>query len=131
VSSGDTATVEISLDGGLSWQPISESFDQNSQAWTRLLVDISAFKGQTVKFGLHIVANGYGESWGWYVDDLDIIEGKLQVSFPEGFEGGIGDWYADFGTWEVGAPTIGPGGAFTGELCAATVLNAHYNGLGF
>ncbi|MBM4137682.1 MAG: hypothetical protein FJ241_12770 [Nitrospira sp.] len=38
------------------------------------------------------------------------------------FEQGIGSWYADNGVWEVGTPTSGPNGCYSGTKCAATVL---------
>jgi len=49
---------------------------------------------------------------------------------PEGFESGVGEWSADNGLWEVGTPDslVGPGGAHTGDGCAATVLDGGYPG---
>ncbi|MFO7670824.1 MAG: T9SS type A sorting domain-containing protein [Bacteroidales bacterium] len=37
------------------------------------------------------------------------------------------NWYVDVGTWEVGTPTSGPQAAFTGNNCAATILNGNYS----
>lgn len=37
------------------------------------------------------------------------------------------DWHVDAGTWEVGTTTSGPGKAFTGDNCAATILNGNYS----
>ena len=36
------------------------------------------------------------------------------------------DWHADQGTWETGVPTSGPGSAYTGQNCAATILGGNY-----
>ena len=36
------------------------------------------------------------------------------------------DWHVDAGTWEVGIPTSGPGSAYNGENCAATILDGNY-----
>lgn len=36
------------------------------------------------------------------------------------------NWHVSAGTWEVGIPTSGPGGAYNGQNCAATVLTGNY-----
>ncbi len=36
------------------------------------------------------------------------------------------DWHADQGTWDAGVITSGPGSAYTGQNCAATVLDGKY-----
>ena len=36
------------------------------------------------------------------------------------------DWYAESGTWEMGAPNSGPISAYSGENCAATILDGNY-----
>ncbi|MFZ2633667.1 MAG: hypothetical protein WA081_11105, partial [Desulfosalsimonadaceae bacterium] len=48
------------------------------------------------------------------------------VLWSDNFESGWGDWYADYGSWEVGVPTSGPGGAYNGTQCAATNLDGNY-----
>jgi len=45
----------------------------------------------------------------------------------EDFESGIGGWYVDNGTWQVGIPTSGPGAAHGGTQCAATILDGNYS----
>ncbi len=50
----------------------------------------------------------------------------LAVEFSEDFELGIGDWYANNGVWEVGAPSAGPESCHSGTQCAGTVLNGDY-----
>ena len=48
--------------------------------------------------------------------------------FPEGFEdAAAGDrWLADYGVWEIGVPTSGPGSAHGGSNCLATILSGNY-----
>ena len=49
------------------------------------------------------------------------------VVFFEDFEGsGVNDWHASHGTWEVGTPTSGPESAYSGDQCAATILDGDY-----
>src|SRR5437867_3084652 len=57
---------------------------------------------------------------------MTLVTGTPVFNNPEGFEAGLGDWYATRGTWEVGKPTSGPGAAYTGTNCAATVLAGNY-----
>jgi len=66
-------------------------------------------------------------SSGWYVDDVTVITGPIVFNNPETWESGLGDWYCDRGTWEVGTPETGPGDAHTDQNCAATVLNGNYH----
>ena len=47
--------------------------------------------------------------------------------WSEDWEGTWTDnWHVDGGTWEVGLPTSGPGKAYAGQKCAATVLGGNY-----
>jgi len=55
--------------------------------------------------------------------DCGLLTGTPVFNNPEGFENGLGDWYAESGVWQVGVPTSGPGAAHTGTNCAATVLS--------
>src|SRR6185369_3482528 len=65
-------------------------------------------------------------------DDVAVVTGAPVFNNPEGFELGLGDWYTESGTWEVGVPRSGPPTnsagrrAFTGTNCAATVLAGNY-----
>src|SRR5205807_8155512 len=55
-----------------------------------------------------------------------LVTGTPVFNNPEGFEGGLGDWSTERGTWQVGVPTSGPRAAYTGTNCAATVLAGNY-----
>jgi hypothetical protein len=49
------------------------------------------------------------------------------VLWSENWEGNwIQDWHVDAGTWEVGAPSSGPGDAYDSLMCAATILAGNY-----
>ncbi len=60
--------------------------------------------------------------------DEDARECTTSGSLPffDDFEGGIGNWFADNGIWEVGVPTSGPNSAHSPENVAATVLAGDY-----
>jgi hypothetical protein len=112
-----------------TWQAVSPTYYGTGGGWTYASVDLSLYAGQTVQVAFHLV---YGQSGcentaaGWYVDDIGLITGTPVFNNPEGFEQGIGDWYAETGTWQVGVPTSGPGAAHSGTNCAATILNGNY-----
>ncbi len=61
---------------------------------------------------------------------VNIFNSNLQgqtILWSEDFEGDWTlNWYVDNGTWEVGVPTSGPGSAYNGTKCAATVLAGNY-----
>src|SRR5690348_10797333 len=57
--------------------------------------------------------------------------GRAQtIIWSENFDDGNGNnrWYADNGVWQIGSPTIGPGGAHTAPYCATTGLTVNYPG---
>jgi hypothetical protein len=96
-------------------------------------VDLSAYAGQAVQLAFHMVfaqtpynGGAFNTSPGWYIDDVALVTGPPVFNRTEGFENGIGDWYADSGIWQVGVPTSGPGSARTGTNCAATILSGNY-----
>ena len=130
-SSGDYGVVQISIDGGSSWEIISESYTSTgSGIWTYPFIDLSAYTGSTVQIAFYFHSHQVGYygnvSTGWYIDDVELITGEIVFNNPEGFELGIGNWAAERGTWEVGEPTSGPGDAYSGQNCAATRLDGNY-----
>ena len=95
--------------------------------------DFSAYAGLSVQIGFYFEAhngscNGspVDVSSGWYIDEVRIVTGPITFNNPENFELGLGDWFAERGTWQVGVPTSGPGSAHEGANCAATVLAGNY-----
>jgi hypothetical protein len=106
--------------------PLSSTYHSSSSGvWSRPSIDLAPFAGQTVQlaFTFHSAA---ATALGWYVDDVAVVTGTPVFNNPEGFELGLGDWSVDFGTWQVGVPTSGPGSAYDGTNCAASVLGGNY-----
>jgi hypothetical protein len=90
-------------------------------------VDLTNYTSQLIRIGFHHSAFSGSQSWGWYVDDVEIVKQAIPVfSSLEGFECGWGGWWSDLGVWEIGAPTSGPNQARSGTQCAATVLAGKY-----
>ena len=130
-SSGDSGVMEIKPAGSNTWTAISPTYTgTSSEVWSKPSVDLSAYAGQTVQVAFHFVATDVSyypdESTGWYVDDVALVTRTPVFNNPETWETGLGDWSAEQGTWEVGQPTTGPGSAYNGTRCAATVLAGNY-----
>jgi PKD repeat protein len=110
-----------------AWADLSTS-SPSSGVWTDAKVDISAYAGKKVRIGFLLEQGAFsGVGPGWYIDDVSVLvkQAKL-LPYSDGFEGGIGDWGADNGNWEVGTPSAGPGNCHSGTQCAGTVLNGNY-----
>jgi len=124
----DLGYVEVKPVGSNSWSTVASYSGTCSGVWTRPSLDLSQFAGQTVQLAFHFVSDGCCTTGpGWYVDDIAIVTGPPVFNTPEGFESGLGDWYVDNGTWQVGKPASGPGTAYDGTNCAATVLGGNYD----
>jgi hypothetical protein len=119
------------------WTDLSPRYyATGSGVWTRPVVDLSVYAGKAVQIAFQIVADG-NVADGWDVDEVRLVTGNYVVGFTnnavEGFELGLGDWYAETGSWEVGVPTSGPPTnafghrAYSGTNCAATVLGGDYS----
>jgi bacillopeptidase F (M6 metalloprotease family) len=124
----DYGVVQVKVKGNSNWIDISQKYiNTGSGIWTRPLIDLSNFAGQEIQIAFHFVSTSYYVSPGWYIDDINIETGANSFQFPETWESGLGNWNSESGTWEVGIPTSGPGGAYKGLNCAATVLNGNYS----
>lgn len=122
--------MEVSTDNGVTWTQLSRSLTYYSgDVWTRRVEDVSAYAGQTVRVAFRMVSGMWGGGVpGWYVDDVEVLQGPLEAWPPEGFEDGLGGWSADRGVWEVGTPTVGPSSPHGGTSCAGTILAGNYPG---
>ena len=122
-----SGVVEIKEEGG-DWIVLSSQyFHEGGGIWTRPSLDLSAYSGQTVQIAFRFVSsNDSRVDAGWYIDDVELVTGAVEFNIPEGFEGGLGDWYPERGTWQIGVPASGPGSAFSGDNVAATILDDNY-----
>ncbi|MFQ5708483.1 MAG: FlgD immunoglobulin-like domain containing protein, partial [bacterium] len=130
LAGGDTGFVQIKVENG-EWETISIPYTGSGcSAWTYPFIDLTPFAGLTVQIAFYFKSRPIGHwgevSTGWYIDEVCVMTGPIVFNEFENWESGIGDWYVDKGTWEVGIPTTGPGSAFDGEISAGTVLRGNY-----
>ncbi|MCX6251652.1 MAG: choice-of-anchor J domain-containing protein [Bacteroidetes bacterium] len=114
------AYVQIKENGSSDWINISPG----GNIWNYAFIDLKSYAGKTVQiaFFYHSDCNG---GPGWYIDDISLQTGQINFSFPENFEAGMGFWYSDFGSWQVGKPTIGPQGGHNSLNCATIGLEGN------
>lgn len=130
ISSGDTGRVQIRMVGTNKWITISDFYmNTGGGVWTCPSLDISAYAGQRVELAFYFTSDASNNSLnrGWYVDDIALIAGPKVFKASENWENGLGDWYVDKGSWEVGMPTAGPSSAHSPKNCAGTVLRGNYH----
>ena len=114
----DGAVVEISSDDGASWtrlqaELLTDPYDGpvstcchnpiagasawcgDPQDWTSAVVNLTAFKGRTVRLRFRVATDDGVSREGWYIDDVAVQSCSSQV-FSDGFESGdISAWSQD------------------------------------
>ncbi len=115
----DGGVVEVSADGGLSWQtlPLSPpypgafsgvangcadgagapAFTGTQLTWSQHTADLSAWAGQTMRVRFRFSA-GTGGAEGWYVDDLELTQALVPTACVQG-----GIFVDDFETGDTSA----------------------------
>ncbi|MBX3745854.1 MAG: cadherin repeat domain-containing protein [Verrucomicrobiae bacterium] len=134
VEGGDYGRLQIREVGG-AWQNLGgEIRGSSSGAWSPVSVGLAAFAGRRVQIGFHLhtrwnSARALTEAPGWYLDEVSLVRGPIEFGEGvEGFENGVGDWSAEYGSWEVGPlpASFGPRRAFRGANVMGTRLAANY-----
>ena len=102
----DYGVVEVRVGTG-AWKAVSPQYVNNAGSWSEPSIDLMAYAGQTIQVAFHIVYVNCDNATaaGWYVDDVALVTGQPVFNNPEGFESGVGDWYADDGVWQAGKPS--------------------------
>ena len=128
----DSGRLQVRATGG-QWEDVpNEAVIALGTAWSRRNVDLRAYADLTIQVAFHFLSADTvfspDSGPGWYLDDVRLETGPMTFNSPEGFESGFGDWSAEGGVWQVGAPDSGPAAAFLGEGVAATILGGNYSG---
>ncbi len=129
-SSKDYGKVQIKTNNG-KWTDISISYTGFSSVWTYPSIDLKEYADSTIQVAFYFHAqddgwSGSDVSWGWYIDNVEIISGDIVFNNPDNWENGLGDWAEEKGTWQIGIPQSGPDSAYSPSNYAATVLNGKY-----
>ena len=123
---GRVYITEKTAPGVWSAATLLATYSGGSSGWTSPLVDLSAFGGKTVRILFQLDGNNTTNTGaGSYIDDVSVavVQANNTVPYSDDFEGGLGNWWASNGSWEVGGSfTAGPAGCNMGTQCAGTVL---------
>ena len=120
----DHGLIQISEDDGSTWVDLGSTYHY-SIGWSPRSIDITAHVGKNIRIAFYHIADDRYTYPGWAIDNFAVI--KIEPDPPPyTFEEGWGDWSADRGVWDIGAPTAGPDGSYEGEQCAGTVLGNNY-----
>jgi len=81
-NTSDVGQVEISTDGGETWQVIQVN-KETSGGWIHTVLDISKFAGGDVPVQIRyrFISDGEGTDYGWMIDNF-YIEGKVDYKVP-------------------------------------------------
>lgn len=126
----DYGVVEI-LDG-TTWVALTSAFSPSSSAWSERVLDISAYAGDTVRFGFRLQDvdqgnwSGHSEAAGWFIDDVSVTDGRLYFDNPSDCENDTPGWSCEEGVWQIGSPSVGPSAAHSGSKCWGTRLAGNY-----
>jgi hypothetical protein len=94
--SADYGHVEVSSDGGVTWSELLRVTGIDT-TWTTERVDLGAYVGSTIGLRYRITSNADLHLDGWYIDDVEILNGSRAVLFPytDDVESGVESWFAD------------------------------------
>jgi hypothetical protein len=67
----DYGRVEVSTDNGATWQSLAAYTGANT-TWSRAVIDLSAYRGQTIRLRFRLTTNAYLTRDGWYIDDVTV-----------------------------------------------------------
>jgi len=121
--------IQVFEDEKWSWISLIRATNHASNGWTPRYVDLTNYAGKIIRLGFFHQADSYSTSAGWYIDNIKIL--KQQIVYIgggdiEGFENGWGEWFTDYGVWQIGEPNSGPEKVYNGVNCAGTVLDGNY-----
>ena len=109
----DYIYVEVTTDGGLTWENVNSLGNQVFQStWTQVLVDLSAYAGQTIKIRFRLREGNSYVTDGWYIDNVEVKEWTngpaLGYPFLDDFENGLTNWMVSGTDWAlIDSPTLG------------------------
>jgi hypothetical protein len=136
MSNGRVGNLQIGYslpNGSWSWSPLVW-YCCTYEDWQLARIELTQYAGKRVRIGFAQTSapvlpppnSAASPTFGWYIDDVQILVETPHFRQPEDFELGWSGWHAENGVWEVGPPTAGPGVAHSGTSCVATVLDGAF-----
>ena len=100
----DYLYVEVSSDGGFSWQTVQTLYHSQYQStWTQEMIDLSPYISSSVKIRFRLREFPGYVADGWYIDDVEIREWDavptLPYPFSDDFETGLDNWSVSGVDW--------------------------------
>ena len=89
----DYLNFQVSTDGGTTWTDVAAPLTGKNMTWTTNSVDLSAYKGQKIKFRFNYLTDGGVNEAGAFIDDIVTTVNGV-ASAPEGAESATSDWTA-------------------------------------
>jgi hypothetical protein len=111
-----------------SWEKLGGNISMYSTQWGPIQKELTSKAGKKIQLGFYHDATSCCESFGWYIDNIEIKTALPETKWnEEGFEMGWNEWWSNLDVWDIGKATSGPGGCHTGEQCAGTNLKGYYH----
>lgn len=131
---GDRISVDVSNDGGATWETVYELMGEYYQySWREQIVFLpSEYAAHHFRIRFRLQSDGVREDDGFYIDNVGIRSVTMATIYQEDFELSNGGYYTStFSTsgtssWEWGRPLTGPGVAHSGHKVWATNLLGNF-----
>jgi hypothetical protein len=78
----DSLLLEISTDGGSTWQQVAGYCDQDIP-WTQTFVDLRGFVGHSISARFHVISDGVLGELGYHLKNVKIFSGTDRDAVPE------------------------------------------------
>jgi hypothetical protein len=72
VNDDDFGRVQIREIGETEWHTLAEYRNGSGGVWTQPRIPLSEYAGQTVEIAFHFHADNSQQSWGWYIDAIEL-----------------------------------------------------------
>ncbi|HMD69106.1 MAG TPA: choice-of-anchor J domain-containing protein [Chitinivibrionales bacterium] len=94
----DFMYLELSTNGGVSWNTLRSALSGSNQVWTQRTFDLTSYKNNSVQIRFRFTADGSDNYPGWYVDSVSIVATVIDTTnlphiavAPGSFKIGPGD----------------------------------------
>jgi len=93
ITEGDSGFVEISVDGGITWERLGAGFNGLATTWEHISISLNDYAGSgDIRLRFRFVSDGEKTHLGWFIDDITIEHGISGTrehelgNIPNGYE---------------------------------------------